>query len=159
MVNFAKLKTLTVSIRCSSLLISILITNMKQHTQINLLQLLRRHLRINVNQTTFDYEEVTILGGRKKVWTQGTTKSKLSQVVAITVLLLSVVFYAFSSPFLGKDIYKHVAIGVYSFLVLCVFILYIRCITIDPVDLNILIEPGRASPYRLHNGTEVLVEF
>ncbi|KAI8005292.1 Protein S-acyltransferase 21 [Camellia lanceoleosa] len=40
------------------------------------------------------------------------------QVVAITVfLLLSVAFYAFFAPFLGKDIYEYVAIGVYSFLV------------------------------------------
>ena len=40
------------------------------------------------------------------------------QVVAITVyFLLSVAFYAFFSPFLGKDIYEHVAIAVYSFLV------------------------------------------
>lgn len=39
-------------------------------------------------------------------------------VVAITVyFLLSVAFYAFFSPFLGKDIYEHVAIAVYSFLV------------------------------------------
>nr|KAJ0185114.1 hypothetical protein LSAT_V11C900472440 [Lactuca sativa] len=106
------------------------------------------------------------------------------QVVAITVyFLLSVAFYAFFSPFLGKDIYEHVAIGVYSFLVndlltlqsaismffmitivittifqaLCVFILYVRCTAIDPADPGILIDPNRAiaSPYRSHNGTEV----
>ncbi|XP_076947900.1 protein S-acyltransferase 21-like [Bidens hawaiensis] len=75
------------------------------------------------------------------------------QVVAITVyFLLSVAFYAFFSPFLGKDIYEHVAIGVYSFLALCVFILYVRCTAIDPADPGILIEPERASPYRSHNG-------
>ncbi|KAI3762173.1 hypothetical protein L1987_52597 [Smallanthus sonchifolius] len=74
------------------------------------------------------------------------------QVVAITVyFLLSVAFYAFYSPFLGKDIYEHVAIGVYSFLALCVFILYVRCTAIDPADPGILIEPDRASPYRSHN--------
>ncbi|PWA94321.1 DHHC-type zinc finger family protein [Artemisia annua] len=78
------------------------------------------------------------------------------QVVAITVFfLLSVAFYAFFSPFLGKDIYEQVAIGVYSFLALCVFILYVRCTAIDPADPGILIEPERASPYRSHNGTEV----
>ncbi|MFS7947319.1 putative protein S-acyltransferase [Helianthus anomalus] len=78
------------------------------------------------------------------------------QVVAITVyFLLSVAFYAFFSPFLGKeDIYEHVAIGVYSFLALCVFILYVRCTAIDPADPGILIEPDRASPYRSHNATE-----
>ena len=104
--------------------------------------------------------------------------------MAITVyFLLSVAFYAFFSPFLGKDIYEHVAIGVYSFLVndlltlqsaismffmitivittifqaLCVFILYVRCTAIDPADPGILIDPNRAiaSPYRSHNGTEV----
>ncbi|XP_071703915.1 protein S-acyltransferase 21-like [Rutidosis leptorrhynchoides] len=78
------------------------------------------------------------------------------QVVAITVFfLLSVAFYAFFSPFLGKDIYEHVAIGVYSFLALSVFILYVRCTAIDPADPGILIEPGRPSPNRSHNGTEV----
>lgn len=41
-----------------------------------------------------------------------------AQVVAITVfLVLSVAFYAFFAPFLGKDIYEFMAIGVYSFLV------------------------------------------
>lgn len=40
------------------------------------------------------------------------------QVVAITVFfLLSIAFYAFFAPFLGKDIYEYVAIGVYSLLV------------------------------------------
>lgn len=40
------------------------------------------------------------------------------QVVAITVFcLLSVAFYAFFAPFLGKDIFEYIAIGVYSFLV------------------------------------------
>ncbi|XP_076946379.1 protein S-acyltransferase 21-like [Bidens hawaiensis] len=77
------------------------------------------------------------------------------QVVAITVFfLLSVAFYAFFSPFLGKDIYEHVAIGVYSFLALSVFVLYVRCTGIDPADPGILIEPGRASPNRSHNGSE-----
>ncbi|KAI3724708.1 hypothetical protein L2E82_36494 [Cichorium intybus] len=77
------------------------------------------------------------------------------QVVAITVyFLLSVAFYAFFSPFLGKDIYEHVAIGVYSFLALSVFVLYVRCTAIDPADPGILIEPGRASPNRSHNDTE-----
>ncbi|KAD7477002.1 hypothetical protein R6Q59_006933 [Mikania micrantha] len=78
------------------------------------------------------------------------------QVVAITVFfLLSVAFYAFFSPFLGKEIYEHVAIGVYSFLALSVFILYVRCTAIDPADPGILVEPGRVSPKRSHNGSEV----
>ena len=40
------------------------------------------------------------------------------QVVAITVFfLLSIAYYAFFAPFLGKDIFEYVAIGVYSLLV------------------------------------------
>ena len=40
------------------------------------------------------------------------------QVVAVTVFfLLSVAFYAFFAPFLGKEIYEYIAIGIYSFLV------------------------------------------
>ncbi|KAI3745597.1 hypothetical protein L6452_07998 [Arctium lappa] len=78
------------------------------------------------------------------------------QVVAITVyFLLAVAFYAFFSPFLGKEIYEHVAIGVYSFLALGVFVLYVRCTAIDPADPGILIEPVRASPNRSNNGSEV----
>lgn len=41
-----------------------------------------------------------------------------AQLVAITVFfVLSVAFYAFFAPFLGKVIYEYVAIGVYSVLV------------------------------------------
>lgn len=41
-----------------------------------------------------------------------------AQVVAITVFfLLSVAYYAFFAPFLGKNIYEYAAIGVYSFFV------------------------------------------
>lgn len=39
-------------------------------------------------------------------------------MVAITVyFLLCIAFYAFFSPFLGKDLYQYIAVGVYSFLV------------------------------------------
>ncbi|CAH9115819.1 unnamed protein product [Cuscuta epithymum] len=63
------------------------------------------------------------------------------QVVAITVyFLLSVAFYAFFAAFIGKDIYEYIAIGVYSFLALCVLVLYVRCTAIDPADPGILIE-------------------
>ncbi|XP_047325570.1 protein S-acyltransferase 21-like [Impatiens glandulifera] len=73
------------------------------------------------------------------------------QVVAITVFfLLSVAFYAFFAPFIGKDIYEYIAIGVYSFLALSVFVLYVRCTGIDPADPGILIEPDR-----LQNDTEL----
>lgn len=54
------------------------------------------------------------------------------QVVAITVyFLLVVAFYAFFSPFLGKDLYEYVAIAVYSTVVstLCWEHIIILCIT------------------------------
>lgn len=78
------------------------------------------------------------------------------QVVAITVFcLLSVAFYAFLAPFLGKDIFEYIAIGVYSFLALCVFTLYVRCTAIDPADPGILIEADRSTAYRSHNEIEL----
>ncbi|XP_072989317.1 protein S-acyltransferase 21-like [Typha latifolia] len=62
------------------------------------------------------------------------------QVVAITVFfLLSIAFYAFFAPFLGKDLYEYVAAGVYSFLALSVLIFYVRCTAIDPADPGIMI--------------------
>jgi hypothetical protein len=62
------------------------------------------------------------------------------QVIAIAVyFLLCIAFYIFFSPFLGKDIYQNIALGVYSFLALSVFILYVRCTAIDPADPGILI--------------------
>ncbi|XP_073282862.1 protein S-acyltransferase 21-like isoform X1 [Primulina huaijiensis] len=78
------------------------------------------------------------------------------QVVAITVFfLLSVAFFAFFAPFLGKDIYEYLATGIYSFLALCVFILYARCTAIDPADPGILIAADKTSTYGSHNGTEL----
>ncbi|KAI3465469.1 hypothetical protein Pfo_022132 [Paulownia fortunei] len=78
------------------------------------------------------------------------------QVVAITVFfLLSVAFYAFFAPFLGKDIYEYLATGIYSFLAFCVFILYVRCTAIDPADPGILIEADKTSAYTSHIGTEL----
>ncbi|KAF4362877.1 hypothetical protein G4B88_014214 [Cannabis sativa] len=74
------------------------------------------------------------------------------QVVAITVFfLLSVAYYAFFAPFLGNYIYQYAAIGVYSFLALAVFILYVRCTAIDPADTGILVEPDKMSAYKSHN--------
>lgn len=62
------------------------------------------------------------------------------QVVAITVYsVLCIAFYAFFSPFLGKDLYQYIAVGIYSFLALSVLILYVRCTAIDPADPGILI--------------------
>ncbi|KAK4771093.1 hypothetical protein SAY87_031625 [Trapa incisa] len=77
------------------------------------------------------------------------------QVVAITVFfLLSVAFYAFFAPFLGKDIYEYVAIGVYSLLALSVFIIYVRCTAIDPADPGILVEYDKASAFKSQAGTD-----
>ncbi|CAI9115195.1 OLC1v1016034C1 [Oldenlandia corymbosa var. corymbosa] len=81
------------------------------------------------------------------------------QVVAITVFfLLSVAFYAFFAPFLGKDIYEYIAIGIYSFLALCVFILYVRCTAIDPADPGILIEADKTVTNKSQNNSEYLEE-
>lgn len=74
------------------------------------------------------------------------------QMVAIAVfLVLSVAFYVFFAPFLGKDIYEYVALGVYSFLAFSVFILYVRCTAIDPADPGILVAGDVTSAYKSHN--------
>ncbi|KAE8656490.1 Protein S-acyltransferase 21 [Hibiscus syriacus] len=74
------------------------------------------------------------------------------QVVAITVFfLLSVAYYAFFAPFLGKDIYEYVAIGVYSITAISVLILYVRCTAIDPCDPGILLEADKESACKSHN--------
>ncbi|CAH2059555.1 unnamed protein product [Thlaspi arvense] len=63
------------------------------------------------------------------------------QVVAITVFfLLTIGYYAFFAPFLGKKLYEYVAVGVYSFLAFSVLVLYIRCTGIDPADPGIFVE-------------------
>ncbi|XP_062199224.1 probable protein S-acyltransferase 19 [Phragmites australis] len=61
------------------------------------------------------------------------------QIVAITVFFLLVVaFYAFFVPFLGKQVLEYVAIGVYTPVAFAVFILYIRCTSINPADPGIM---------------------
>ncbi|KDP36762.1 hypothetical protein JCGZ_08053 [Jatropha curcas] len=78
------------------------------------------------------------------------------QIVAITVFfLLSVAYYAFFAPFLGKDIYEYVAVGVYSVLALAVFILYVRCTAIDPADPGILLEADDAAANKSQNDTDL----
>ncbi|KAH0886748.1 hypothetical protein HID58_062844 [Brassica napus] len=63
------------------------------------------------------------------------------QVVAITVFfLLTIAYYAFFAPFLGKILYQYIAFGVYSFLAFSVFVLYIRCTGIDPADPGIFVD-------------------
>ncbi|KAI9200426.1 hypothetical protein LWI28_007797 [Acer negundo] len=78
------------------------------------------------------------------------------QVVAITVFfLLSVAYYAFFAPFLGKDLYEFVAVGVYSVLAFSVFILYVRCTAIDPADPGILVEADKTSVHKSQYDTEL----
>ncbi|KAI4973298.1 probable protein S-acyltransferase 19 [Hordeum vulgare subsp. vulgare] len=61
------------------------------------------------------------------------------QIVAITVFFLLVVaFYAFFAPFLGKQILEYVAVGIYTPVAFVVFILYIRCTSINPADPGIM---------------------
>ncbi|KAH8514976.1 hypothetical protein H0E87_003719 [Populus deltoides] len=79
-----------------------------------------------------------------------------AQIVAITVFfVLSVAFYAFFAPFLGKVIYEYVAIGVYSVLALSVFILYVRCTAIDPADPGILLEADETAGHKSENDTDL----
>ncbi|KAL6183872.1 hypothetical protein ACLB2K_045282 [Fragaria x ananassa] len=78
------------------------------------------------------------------------------QVVAITVFfLLTVAYYAFFAPFLGNDIYEYVAIGVYSAVVLSVFILYVRCTAIDPADPGILLKADKTFFHKENDNTDI----
>ncbi|XP_047163147.1 protein S-acyltransferase 21 [Vigna umbellata] len=78
------------------------------------------------------------------------------QVVAITVFfLLSIAYYAFFAPFLGKDIYEYVAIGVYSLLALSVFFLYVRCTAIDPADQGVTVDCDKSSKNRSKHDEEL----
>ncbi|KAJ1427418.1 Palmitoyltransferase, DHHC domain [Sesbania bispinosa] len=78
------------------------------------------------------------------------------QVVAITVFfLLSIAYYAFFAPFLGKDIYEYVAFGVYSVLALSVFLLYVRCTAIDPADVGVMLDCDKASKNRSKHDEEL----
>ncbi|KAF0898379.1 hypothetical protein E2562_007222 [Oryza meyeriana var. granulata] len=61
------------------------------------------------------------------------------QIIAITVFFLLVVaFYAFFAPFLGKEVLEYVAFGIYTPVAFVVFILYIRCTSINPADPGIM---------------------
>ncbi|CAK9153217.1 unnamed protein product [Ilex paraguariensis] len=54
-----------------------------------------------------------------------------------------------------QNVYEYVAVGVYSFLALCVFVLYVRCRAIDPADPEILIEAAETPAYGLQNDTDL----
>ncbi|KAE8679717.1 putative protein S-acyltransferase 20 [Hibiscus syriacus] len=49
-----------------------------------------------------------------------------------------VAFYAFFSPFLGGRIWEYALVAAYSLVALLVFILYVRCTTINPADPGIM---------------------
>ncbi|CAH8331573.1 unnamed protein product [Eruca vesicaria subsp. sativa] len=78
------------------------------------------------------------------------------QVVAITVFfLLTIAYYAFFAPFLGKILYEYIAIGVYSFLAFTVFVLYIRCTGIDPADPGIFVDALNTPAHKSQNSNYV----
>ncbi|KAG0481933.1 hypothetical protein HPP92_010017 [Vanilla planifolia] len=61
------------------------------------------------------------------------------QVVSIAVFLaLGFAFYVFFAPFVGKKLIQHVALGIYTPLIFCVFLLYIWCAATDPGDSGVL---------------------
>ncbi|VAH28369.1 unnamed protein product [Triticum turgidum subsp. durum] len=57
------------------------------------------------------------------------------QVVAVSVFVaLAFAFYVFFAPFVGRKVFQDAAMGLYTPLVLCVFLLYIWCAATDPAD-------------------------
>ncbi|XP_021739995.1 probable protein S-acyltransferase 22 [Chenopodium quinoa] len=57
------------------------------------------------------------------------------QVVAVAVFLaLGFAFYVFFAPFVGKELYQYIIMGLYTPLIVSAFGLYIWCAASDPVD-------------------------
>ncbi|GLT27609.1 hypothetical protein SLA2020_025940 [Shorea laevis] len=57
------------------------------------------------------------------------------QVVAVAVFLaLGFAFYVFFAPFVGKQMFQYIVMGIYTPLITCVFGLYIWCAAADPAD-------------------------
>ncbi|CAK9163407.1 unnamed protein product [Ilex paraguariensis] len=57
------------------------------------------------------------------------------QVVAVAVFMaLGFAFYVFFAPFVGKQLFQYVVMGIYSPLIVCVVGLYIWCVAADPAD-------------------------
>ncbi|KAK8547035.1 hypothetical protein V6N13_099780 [Hibiscus sabdariffa] len=57
------------------------------------------------------------------------------QVVAVAVFLaLGFAFYVFFAPFVGKEIFQYIVMGIYTPLITCCFVLYIWCAAADPAD-------------------------
>ncbi|XP_073059338.1 probable protein S-acyltransferase 22 [Primulina eburnea] len=60
------------------------------------------------------------------------------QVVAVAVFLaLGFAFYVFFAPFLGKQLFQYIVMGIYTPLIICVFGLYIWCAAADPADSGV----------------------
>ncbi|XP_073280302.1 probable protein S-acyltransferase 22 [Primulina huaijiensis] len=60
------------------------------------------------------------------------------QVVAVAVFLaLGFAFYVFFAPFLGKQLFQYIVMGIYTPLIICVFGLYVWCAAADPADSGV----------------------
>ncbi|CAH9115101.1 unnamed protein product [Cuscuta europaea] len=60
------------------------------------------------------------------------------QVVAVAVFMaLSVAFYVFFAPFVGKKLFQYIVMGIYTPLIMSVFGLYICCAATDPADRGV----------------------
>ncbi|XP_047318302.1 probable protein S-acyltransferase 22 [Impatiens glandulifera] len=63
------------------------------------------------------------------------------QVVAVSVFLaLGVAFYVFIAPFVGETLFQHIAIGIYTPLIVCSVSLYIWCTAADPADPGVFLK-------------------
>lgn len=57
------------------------------------------------------------------------------QVVAVAVFVaLGFAFYVFFAPFVGKQLYQFIVMGIYTPFLVCSFGLYIWCAAVDPAD-------------------------
>ncbi|KAL2559454.1 putative protein S-acyltransferase 22 [Forsythia ovata] len=57
------------------------------------------------------------------------------QVVAVAVFLaLGFAFYVFFAPFVGKQLFQYIVMGIYTPLIICAFSLYFWCAAADPAD-------------------------
>ncbi|CAI0462969.1 unnamed protein product [Linum tenue] len=60
------------------------------------------------------------------------------QVVAVAVFLaMGFAFYVFFAPFVGRNMFQYIAMGIYTPLIMCVFGLYIWCAASDPADRGV----------------------
>ncbi|KAL1551078.1 putative protein S-acyltransferase 22 [Salvia divinorum] len=60
------------------------------------------------------------------------------QVVAVAVFLaLGFAFYVFFAPFVGRQLFQYIAMGIYTPLLACSFGLYIWCAGADPADTGV----------------------